>query len=315
MSTEKEWIDEAPSALEQYRENKVVNKALTPLPAPYISGMKLQSDIVLGDLVLNTIDSNGVVWVCTDIEGWWGHPDPDMPDIQRGFGDGSYDIRGRWKARELTLTGVFLPPSPDLVPAARDALIRATTLVYTGAWLRTYEDPPRASYVRLSGKPDITTVNARGRTEFSVGLRAADPIKYEWADDDPEGFSIVEIPCRNTSTGSTGIGTVENIGNADVTVILELSGGITGPATIVNSTRDELLLVIDAVPNGQILEIDTYDREVALDGDINGTRSIIDTLVDWIKLSPGNNTITFIDEGNANSNATLRVYYRSGWIG
>jgi hypothetical protein len=75
------------------------------------------------------------------------------------------------------------------------------------------------------------------------------------------------------------------------------------------------MLVIDAVPNGSFLEIDTYDREVALDGDINGTRSIIDTLVDWIRLSPGQNTITFIDEGNANSTAVLRVYYRSGWIG
>jgi hypothetical protein len=98
-------------------------------------------------------------------------------------------------------------------------------------------------------------------------------------------------------------------------VILELSGGITGPLTIVNSTRDELMLVIDAIPNGQFLEIDTYDREVALDGSIDGTRSILDTLVDWIRLSPGANTLTVIDEGNANSTATLRVYYRSGWIG
>jgi hypothetical protein len=76
-----------------------------------------------------------------------------------------------------------------------------------------------------------------------------------------------------------------------------------------------LILVIDPVPNGQILEIDTQDREVALDGSIEGTRSMIDTLVDWIRLSPGQNTITVIDEGNAASNATLRVYYRSGWIG
>jgi hypothetical protein len=309
-----EWVDPAPSAVEQYRENQVVNTSLKPLPEPYISGMKLNSDIVLGDLILNHIDENNVVWVCTDIEGWWGHPEPDMPDITRGFTDGSYDVRGRWQARQITLTGVFLPPSPSYVAAARDTLIRATNLVYEGAWLKVYEDPAKASFVRLSGKPDITTVNARGRTEFSIGLKAADPFKYEWDDSDPEGYSIVEIPCRKLG-GATGNGTVENIGSADVTVILEISGGIVGPATIVNSTRDELLLVIDSVPNGSFLEIDTYDREVALDGDINGTRSIIDTLVDWIKLSPGPNTFTFIDEGNPNSNATLRVYYRSGWIG
>jgi len=315
VSEEKEYIDVAPSAVEQYRENKVVKRALTPLPEPYISGMKLNSDVILGDLILNTIDQNNVIWVCTDIKGWWGHPDLDMPNIQRGFADGSYDIDGRWQSRSFTLEGVFLPPSPSYVAEARDQLIRETSLVYRGAWFRTFEDPPRASFVRLSGQPDIETVNARGRTEFSISLRAADPIKYEWDDSDPEGYSIVEIPVRNTGAGKTGTGTVTNIGNYEVYVILELSGGITGPLTITNSTRDELILVIDPIPDGEILEIDTQDREVALNGSIEGTRSIIDTLVDWIRLSPGQNTITVIDEGNAASNATLRVYYRSGWIG
>ena len=43
---------------DQAVENKKVNVALTPLPAPYITGMKLQADIALGDLILNTIDAN-----------------------------------------------------------------------------------------------------------------------------------------------------------------------------------------------------------------------------------------------------------------
>lgn len=376
----------------QGAENQKVNKSLTPLPPPYITGMKLQEDIILGDLVLNTIDGNNVIWVCTDIEGWWGHPDPEMPELTRGWGDGSYDVKGRWQARQLTLNGVFLPPDPTYVPEARDALIRATSLVYTGAWLRTFENPPRASYVRLSGRPEIETVNARGRTEFSIGLRAADPIKYEWNELDPDGFTIAEIPCKNTSTSATGEAVVENIGNTSVTVILEIVGPITGPATLQNLTTNELLLVIDSlggvitktvsnkaltsnvatittsaahgflagdtvtvsgvdatfngehyidtvpttttftfskaaanvtsasatgtvVKDADILEIDTYEHEVALNGDATGKRSMIDTLVDWIKLAPGENEIAFVDEGNANSTALLRVYYRSGWIG
>ena len=63
------------------------------------------------------------------------------------------------------------------------------------------------------------------------------------------------------------------------------------------------------------LEIDTYDHSVAFNGLTYGARSKIDTLVDWIKLNPGNNSISFVDEGNANSTASLTVYYRSGWIG
>jgi hypothetical protein len=304
-----------PEGIEQGRENTFVNKALTPLEQPYITGMKLNRDIVLGDLVLNGVDENGVVWVCTGIDGWWNHPEPEMRDFPRGFADGSFDVRGRWNARDITLEGVFLTPDPSLVPIARDTLIRATSLVYTGAWLRTYEDPPRASYVRLSGRPEIETVNARGRTEFSIGLRAADPIKYEWSDDDPEGYSIVEIGCENASTGATGTGTVNNIGNTDVTAIFEIQGPLTGPATLQNLTTGQLMLIIDSIPAGSFLEIDTYYREVALDGEVDGSRSIVDTLVDWISLKPGQNSIVFSDEGNANSTATVRIYYRSGWIG
>jgi hypothetical protein len=304
-----------PEAILQGQENTAVNKSLTPLEAPFITGMKLQQDVVINDLVLNTIDENGVVWVCTNIDGWWGHPEPEMRDFPRGFADGSFDVRGRWNAREITLEGVFLTPDPSLVAAARDKLISATSLVYQGGWLITYEDPPRAAYVRLNGKPEIETINARGRTEFSIGLRSADPIKYEWKDDDPEGYTIVEIPCQNAALSRPGEGTVTNIGNTEVTAIFEIEGPITGPATLQNDTTGQLLLIIDSVPAGSFLEIDTYYREVAFDGEVEGSRSRIDTLVDWITLAPGANTISFSDEGNANSTATLRVYYRSGWIG
>jgi hypothetical protein len=231
----------------QGQENQAVNVSLTPLPPPYITGMKLQEDIILGDLVLNKIDANNVVWVCTGIDGWWNQPDPEMPELTRGWGDGSYDVKGRWEARQLTLNGVFLPPDPSYVPAARDALVRATSLVYTGAWLRTFENPPRASYVRLSGRPEIETVNARGRTEFSIGLRAADPIKYEWNEEDPEGYSIAEIPCKNVALGRTGAGAINNIGNTSVTGVFFIYGPITGPATLQNLTTNELILVIDSL--------------------------------------------------------------------
>jgi hypothetical protein len=63
------------------------------------------------------------------------------------------------------------------------------------------------------------------------------------------------------------------------------------------------------------LEIDTYEREVSLNGIITGARVKIDTLTDWTTLAAGNNTIRFIDEGDATADASLKVYYRSGWIG
>jgi hypothetical protein len=376
----------------QNRETATVNRALTALPPPVFTGMKLQADVLLGDLVLNTIDANNVIWVCTEIEGWWDLPDPDIPDVTRGWRDGSYDARGRWQARQITLSGVIFPPDPDFLPAARNTLINAANLVYTGAWLKTKESPTRASYVRLSGRPEISTVTARGRTEFSIGLRAADPIKYSWNDSDPDGYDLATIPCKNTSTSATGEAVINNVGNTNVSVFLEVTGPTVGDATIYNVATDELLTIIeplraaetrtvtnkvltdnvatltfsathtivvgdvvtvsgvDSTFNGEVtvvdipttskisydvtatnvgstgssgtvtraadfLEIDTYEREVALNGIITGARVMIDTLTDWTTLAAGNNTIRFIDEGDATADASLKVYYRSGWIG
>jgi hypothetical protein len=164
----------------QAEENRVVNKALTKLPAPYLSGLKLKADIKLGELTLNTIDENNVVWVCTDIDGWWNLPDPELPDLPRGWGDGSYDARGRYAARILTLNGVFMTQEPSQVEAARQKLFKAIDLVYEGGDLVVDESPVvKTAFVRLQGRPQISTVSARGRTEFSIGLKAPDPIKYE----------------------------------------------------------------------------------------------------------------------------------------
>jgi hypothetical protein len=230
----------------QREENNTVDRGLIPLPQPHLTGMKLQGDIALGEFLFNTIDQYGVVWVITDIEGWWQHPEPDMPDIPRGFGDGSYDIKGRYQARIVTLTGSFLTPSPSLVEAARDRLIAATNLVYRGAWLKTgiESDNKRSSFVRLSGAPSIQTVTARGRTDFSIGLKAADPIKYAWNDSDPDGYERIEIPATNRTTGATGVEIITNIGNVDVPVNFEISGPITGPARVYNRTTDKLLYIV-----------------------------------------------------------------------
>ena len=383
-----EYTD-APS---QAAENFAVNKSLTPLPRPWITGMKLKGDIEINDLVLNRIDENNVVWVCTDIEGWWVHPDPMVPDIERGYGDGSYDVRGRWLARQLTLNGSILTPDPSLAPAARNELITSTSLVYTYGWLKVHENPIKASKVRLSGRPSITSVSPRGRIDFSIGLRAADPIKYSWNTAEPDGYDITTIPSANSAVSETGTRTISNDGNTRVSAVFVVEGPLTGPGTIYNTANDEFITIIQplraatskSVSNSQlasnvatittsathgfiagdlvtvsisnatfdgthtivsvpttstftydkvaanvaygaasgtaaidadILEIDTYDRSVVFNSQTTGTRSMLEVLTDWIRLEPGDNVITFTDDGDATGASTMDVYYRSGWIG
>ena len=309
------YVGEYFDDITQATENKYVNLGLTPLPIPHITGMQLNADVSIGSLILNTVDENGVVWVCTDIEGWWVHPEPEVRDIPRGWGDGSYDVRGRYQARQITLKGVFLTPDPSLVPVSRDKLIQETDLVYVGGWLKTNENPTKASFVRLSGQPNIETVNARGRTEFSIGLRAPDPLKYEWYEGHELGFRAVTIAGEDSGTPGSGTGTVTNTGNAYAPVVFEVTGPLTGPATILNETTNESITIIGALGSGDILEIDTRDHEVALNGDAVGKRSLIDVLAEWTLLAPGANVFSFYDDGDATSSASLTVYYRSAWLG
>jgi hypothetical protein len=235
------------SAYNQGQENYYVDRGLTPLQPDMIEKLKLQANIILGDFIFNTIDEFGVVWVVTDIEGWWEMPSAEMPNIPRGFGDGSYDVQGRYNARDLVLKGTFLVQQPSQVEAARDRLVAACDLVYKGAWLKTGNDPIRASFVRLSGGIRVNTSNPRGRTDFEIGLRAADPIKYSWNDASPDGYTVSEIPAKNISVGYDGIGNITNIGNYPVPTILEITGPLVSPATIYNRTTDKLILVTQSL--------------------------------------------------------------------
>ncbi len=311
----------------QADENKLVNKALSNLPNPYISGLKLQADVSLGSLTLNTIDDNDVIWVCTDIQGWWNLPDPEIPDLPRGWGDGSYDAKGRYAARLLTLTGSFLTQDPSQVEAARQKLFNAIDLVYDGADLVVKESPViKTSFVRLSGRPEIATTRARGRTDFSIGLKAADPIKYEYLYSSSQagsGETIVD-GYREKTISANGNTTCTNSGTFKVPTVLALAGPINAGATVVNAINysdssvtdiSETITLVTAVPNGSTLEIDSLNREVVLvtGSTVVNARSYISTLSDWIRLEPSSkasNTVTFTASGG-----TCTISFRSGWIG
>lgn len=396
------------NAATQAAENKIVNRALSTLPAPNITGLQLHADISLGSLTLNTIDTDGVVWVCTDIQGWWTSPETEFPEFSRGWGDGSYDVRGRWTARDLTLTGTFLTQDPSQVAQARKKLIDATNLVYAGDWLvvretlsiyateihpednhvkvsatgltvnqaltyRTTAAPipglipnkvyyiksipdvtsgistlilsetvgglavdvgtfypdshprqpytlsggkhafaipqPKTSYVRISGRPEISTINARGRTDFSIGLRAADPIKYEYIGSSGESTNTTSFTGAQTKT-------ITNSGNIRVPVIINITPGYSTGATIPsikNTTNSEEITFVENLTTGSTLEIDTYNREVLK---VTGTtvasgRKYVNTISDWLYLEPGVNSITTANMGTS----TITFEHRSGWIG
>lgn len=308
----------------QAEEKRIVNRSLTALPEPFLSGMKLTGDVEINGLKLNTVDENEVVWVVTEIEGWWNLPDPEVPDLPRGWGDGSYDAIGRYANRLITLSGSFLTQNPEDAATARNKLIEAVNLVKTGGWLIVDEGPDglrKGANVRLSGRPVISSVSPRGRHDFSIGFKAVDPIKYEFVDGDPDGYQYVDISTDSTGSGS---GTINNTGNTPVPVILELPLGFNIPDEnslpyVDNLTSDQRITFVGGTDSNKKLELDTYNRE-ALEVQYAGSsvinvangRSKVAVIVDWIYLDPGENSIVLV---NFPASVSVRIYYRSGWIG
>jgi hypothetical protein len=320
----------------QSEENKLVNKALSALPTPYVSGLKLQADISIGNLILNAIDTEGdtagVVWICSELDGWWTIPEPEFPDLTRGWGDGSYDAVGRYGSRLLSLSGSFLTQTPEQVEAARKKLIEAIDLVYRGATIRVNEvertrnedgtytatASPKIAFVRLSGRPEIMSVKARGRHDFSIGLKAPDHVKYEYLED----------TYRTATLSRGGTTTLTNAGNTRTPLIFEITGTTASgeKLTISNTyTKDgvevtESITGIVKTSGTYTTEIDTYNRTVLRvtrsGGVVTSTvssRSDIDSYVDWLQLYPGENEISFTSTGT--STVSCKINYRSGWIG
>jgi hypothetical protein len=244
--------------LTQEQENKFVNDSLRPLPNPYITGMELNADVILNGLILNTVDENNVLWVCTGIEGWWTMPDVEMQDIPRGLGDGSYDVNGRYAYRNITLTGSIIPPAPSYVPAARDKLVRALDLVRKSGWLLTDEKPVRGSKVRLNGVPSIEVVNPRGRIDFNISLKAVNPIKYEWVVGDPDGYQVDTV-----NVGSSV--NLTNNGNTNVTTYLTFNGFLNNGTIVRNNTTNQEIEIINDIGGessdvGDIVQVSRTDN-------------------------------------------------------
>jgi hypothetical protein len=329
-------------AEDQSEENKLVNRALSALPIPHISGLKLKGDVKLGDLTLNTIDrgtpeepsaTEGVIWICTDIDGWWNIPDPEFPELTRGWGDGSYDAVGRYAARILNLSGSFLTQDPSQVEPARQKLIEAIDLVYRGANLvvsesETYvndddvvvsEPRPKVSFVRLSGRPEITSTKARGRHDFSIGLKAPDHVKYEYLSTAATG---IEPPFRVHTLSRGQSVTLVNRGNTKTPFIFEISGttATNETLTIRNTYNGGVVQTLGSIVKpstgtAYTTEIDTYNRTIqrVAGGVATPSRSDANSFVDWLQLYPGENTVSFTSSGS--SSVTCKIYYRSGWIG
>jgi hypothetical protein len=164
----------------------------------------LTGDINVNGLLLNHRDDNGTVWLCTNIEGWWGLPPNEIPDVPQPYWDGSLLTTGRYLPRTITISGTFIPPNKSWVWYNRDVLMRVAGIV-RGAGLITlcgnespdnhrlasgvddqgnkYQylnplyTPPKMAIIQMADTPLVETVNASGLTQFSLSFKCVQPNK------------------------------------------------------------------------------------------------------------------------------------------
>lgn len=308
----------------------------------------LAGDIQLGDMVFNTIDDLGTVWTVSDIEGWWTVPEADVPIVNRSREeDGSYDDDGRYLARELTFSGVFLPRSGDMVELSRARLIEQLDAVRKTVTLRVNETPPRQMSVRLSGKTVINTVRQSGLTEFSFDLRAADPIKYSVTEMTQPGdaAAIARIGSGVPSGGRSyprnydiatdnlreyGIaGTVNQVqifneGNYVTPPVITFTGPVTNPRVELiswvgksASEPTEEMNFLLALQAGEYLEIDVKEKTVLLNGakGVSSRRGTMTFPSDWFYLRPGTNLLRYTAQSAPGNTTTMTVSALSAWLG
>lgn len=301
--------------IDQGQENAIVNRGLTNVPRPHITGMQLNADIELNDLVFNTIDQDGFVWVITDITGVFETPESEFPEVSRGFyADGDFETRGRYKARYITLQGSILVPEGSYVSEARDKLTRAADLVAGGAWLRLKpkNEPVRALFVRANGKLETDVVNPRGRIDFSIGLKAADPVIYEWNEERSDGYFVANVVASNYSGAQEGSVEIGNSGNYPVGAVYEIRGPIQGDnATLFNYSNAELITITGRVRGERYKNITQKKLEEGV-ATLKFSRTHDFFVGDEILVSLNSNrSVTGVTRGSGNSYATLT--YASGF--
>lgn len=271
-------------------------------------GILSAEDVSINDVPLNTIDSNSVAWMITDLEGWWGLPDVEIPDDPRPFSqDGSYYTTGRFTARTINLKGYILPVDgvANKAVASRNAFNRALILVRQRAQLKVREEGiVKTAQVQISSRPLLRISRSTGLLEFDITLRATDPVKYG------EFFVGYEVGLAKAASGRSydrafdysygGLGenntvVVMNHGSYPTKPQFTIGGPVENPM-IEHIESGKFLKIGGMVELGSPITIDVATRQVL--GAAENRRNLLVPSSRWFDMEPGANTIRFTGIGS-----------------
>ena len=274
--------------------------------------------IGIGDLVLGAEDVTGVRFTVDKFDGY-GSPASTATFTQRARGHGATASEGFYQPRVLTIEGLIIVPSPDLLSVAVDVLSAAVAL---DQFSMLVSEQGRIRNAMAQRQDDVhvtflTDLIAR----YSIQIVAKDPRKYgdlvtaSTRLPFSEGGLTFPVTFPITFTGVSGTGkvTVNNPGNTQAPVWLRIDGPIpAGGWTVTHVGKKQSLTFATALALGvgEFVTVDMDRREVLAQG--QAPRSGYVTSRGWFSLDPGDNEIAFSAQ-NYSSTASLTVTTKPAW--
>ena len=296
-----------------------------PSPTTYPSGLLYPGAVdasaplvAVGDLVMNTIDSYGVQWVLSNLEGW-GSPGSTAQATQRAAGNGATMSQAFLKPRVLVGSGSILTEDPSLLTGAIDRLIDAVDLL---PFQLTVAEPGLVRTVSVQRQDDVLPKKLNAyEAEFSFQVIAKDPRKFgdlvtaTTRLPFSSGGLIRPSTWPRTWTGVSGTGkvTINNPGNTQAPCWLRIDGPLpAGGWTITHQGKQTSLTFATslALGAGEFVTVDMDRREVLAQG--QAPRSGYVTSRGWFSLDPGDNVIAFSAQ-NYSETASLTVTTKPSW--
>lgn len=222
----------------------------------------------------------------------------------------------------------------------RDIIIEG--IIYTdGADVETYLDSLKLNYAPVR-TPIPLYIKAPGVTERLIYVKPRG-VRYDWSSlrrlgitsaqflmfaEDPRIYDAVETSTTIGYGGDAGLGfafpfgfnldfgggatpggtNVTNTGNRPTPVTFVITGPIVSPV-ITNTVTGDVMAFAITLGVGETLTINTRDRTVYLNGNINRRNTM--TSADWFLLQPGVNFIGF--GGLSGTGSTMSITFRSAW--
>ena len=292
-----------------------------PSPSLYPSLTSSDTDptwIGIGNLVLGSIDVYGVRFTIEKFDGW-GSPSSSLNLTQRARGHGATGSEPFLHPKVMTVQGLIIVPTADVLEAAEDSLSAAVTLdsfqmLVSKQGIIRNVSAQRQDIIQFT---ELTDKIAR----YSIQVVAKDPLKYgdlvtatTLLPSSTGGRTYpATYPITYTGVSNTGVVRINNAGNTQAPVWLRIDGPIPAGGWTVTHVRKKQSLAFAsslALAAGEFVTVDMDRREILAQG--QSARAGYVTSRGWFTLDPGANDIAF-SAANYSPTALLTVTTKPSW--